>query len=357
MQARYPEEGDSDEAREGNAVHWVGHQGLNAYKFGKGETSPYKYVGRTDPDGTVITSDMADGAAYYLSELMPIIERTDSRLRFQAEGRIQCQTIHPHNWGTCDFWAPPGLEPGALYLRDLKYGYKYVDCRTWQLVNYAIGVAEQIPGAQVFDLGVIQPRGWHRGGGHRSYRVSREQLMGPLRETIKASVEESLRDDARCISGPHCYECRALLRCDAAHAMFGEGFRFIGTNQPEEPTVDQLSGELRLVYAAEDLIKQRKAALETEVEQRIRRGEVFPLWQLGHGRGAHRKWYPAAIEKLKALEKLGGPKLFKEEPVSPAEAERRGVPAKLMAEYAFQPPGKVKLLPTDPNAAKEAFEK
>jgi hypothetical protein len=107
LQRLYPEDDDSQDAREGTASHWGGQELLQGAMID---------VGQVAPNGVVLDIDMVEGAEMYqraVRDLVPV--------GGQVEERVDCSSVHPHMWGTPDFWHydPVGR---VLYVLDYKYG-------------------------------------------------------------------------------------------------------------------------------------------------------------------------------------------------------------------------------------------
>src|SRR5690349_20197915 len=117
MAALYPEEEDTPESREGTAAHEYLAAMLNGAS-GWG-------VGTVANNGHPITDEMMECAEALLADVASW--RFSCTVLFVVEQRLVMPEIHPTlNWGTTDIGGAD-LTNKILYIRDYKYGHRYVD--------------------------------------------------------------------------------------------------------------------------------------------------------------------------------------------------------------------------------------
>jgi len=201
------EDEESDFAREGTAAHAVGEGCL------KHGYEPWEYI-NLPMEGQMVTSEMANAVAYYVNsvnEWHP--ERTSDNS--WVERRFHCPTIHRYFFGTSDF-TYVYLRMRTLHVWDYKHGAGIVVEAEGnpQGMYYACGILEELELWDDVDdvvIHIVQPRGWHIEGPHRTWKVSTATLIEWLEDVCIPAMERALvsRDT---VAGEHCRFCPARSR-------------------------------------------------------------------------------------------------------------------------------------------------
>lgn len=355
VQAPLPDE-ETEDAKEGNAVHWVSDSCLKGIRSDWKGAYPHTYIGAEAPNGIIITGEMAEGANLYVGYAMKLIQKVGGLNSFVSESRLAMSGVHPDLWGDADLDLLDGREKTA-YILDLKYGFKAINIfEHWQTICYHIGQAHKYgPEVLKFVTAIVQPRAFHPLGPIRTISYNLEELSA-YAVKIKAAIVEALSSGPRLITGEHCYQCKGLYLCPAKRESAAASVDIIRGISIQNPTSEQLGQELTVLNNAEREVKQRKGALMSQAEARIHNGEFIPGWEMGIGRSGNRVW-TLPPEQVQALGKSEGVNLLEDKPCSPAVAEKRGLSRTMTASFTKSSAGKQKLMPVDENLYTEAFKK
>ncbi len=237
------------------------------------------------------------------------------------------------------------VSEGMLCIDDLKYGYGLVEVtENWQLIGYAIG--EVIRRGAMFErirLRIIQPRAHHEDGPIRSRILSYQELLD-YKEQIEnrmAAIAGGLKD---LVPTNQCKYCRAAPVCPAFNKSFHRGVDEMHKFLQDKITDEELSYQLDLAYRVQDLCKTRVSSLETLGVSRIRAGKIIPKYGIEQRHG-NREW--KANVSPEAIKMLTGKDLYKPAVMSPAQAEKIGVPKALIETYTERKFLGAKLKPMD----------
>lgn len=328
LEDRFPDS-ESEDAREGIAAHWLAEQVLGGHV----ETVE-ELTDRKAPNGVIITGEMVEHTQLYINAVhtvtrTPVVERTIATLEGIEDGTpdaIYVAGTHGHLW-------------------DLKYGYGIVEAPgNWQLAIYAIAIFTK-HGWSLEDVTarIVQPRPFHPDGRVRPWTITRDAALA-LAQEIVAAANATRDPNAPAVSGPHCNYCRALHVCEAARRAALNGVDVSVASSSDQLPPDALAGELRQLRRAVDAIKLRLDAIEGHALDVIARGGIVPGWSVERAFG-RRKWADPAM--LRALEALAGVPIYTEQPVTPAAAERAGVPRVLIDQFTTTPETGRKLVERD----------
>lgn len=235
---------------------------------------------------------------------------------------------------------------GKLYIDDLKYGWGIVEPRlNWQLLGYAVG--EMIRRQQYFTsvvLRIHQPRPYHEEGWTRTWEISYEELL-QYKEQIEARMDQIAAGSRELTTGSHCKYCPANHACPAFNRAFFSSVDYVLTHhEKDNVTNDHLAVQLQLIERIEEIVKIKKDSLTQLATYRIREGGIIPGFVMEQSYG-DRKWKSQVTPK--ALELLTGKKLVVEEMLSPAKAEKMGLPKELIATMVERPFKGVKVVRGD----------
>lgn len=305
---------------EGNAAHWLSLQLFKRYPITPG-TICY--------NGVVADEEMVQHVTRYVASL-------------DQGGDMEHNTSFTPNdkaWevrARCDHYAF-GAE--TLTIDDLKYGYRSVSPEwNWTLIAHAIGVCLDAGWwPPVIILRIHQPRRYHPDGPIREWRLSGEELMQAYYR-----IDARLRAEATGLeTGAECIKCPARFTCPAWREASMNAIDVSSDTFDDQLSNDRLDSELTLLAHAETVIVERRKALEELVKYKIKSGEIFANYGTMEQFG-HRKF--KSNVNAAVLQSLTGIDCSKPGTVTPAEAERRGVPESVIATLTERPSTGLKLV-------------
>jgi hypothetical protein len=338
LEASFPDQ-ESEDAREGTAAHWAAAQVLGGHVAMLDELTD-----RKAPNGVIITGEMVEHTQAYIDAVhsvtrTPVVERLIATTTGVEDGTPDAIYVQGDRGHLCD----------------LKYGYRIVEAPgNWQLAIYAIAMFIKHQWAlQDVTARIVQPRAFHPDGRVRSWTISRDDALR-LSQEITAAAARTQDPQAPAVTGPHCHDCRALHACEAARRAALNGVDVSVRSSPDAPPNDALAGELHTLRRAADAIKLRLDAIEGYALDVIAQGGLVPGWSVERAFG-RRKW--TNMDALRSLEALAGVPIYTEQPVTPAAAERAGVPRVLIDQFTTTPETGRKLVARDGSAkAREVFK-
>jgi hypothetical protein len=186
--------------------------------------------------------------------------------------------------GTLD-WRSVDTTTGTIYIRDLKYGFGWVEVfENYQLLSYAMLARDLSAGARI-NIGIVQPRANHPDGPIRTWEFAADDLR-PYANSIRGAMERASMADPPTVSGSHCRYCRGLLRCHTAAVAAGYAMDAAGTAGHGPMTPDQFALEMEFVTRASEMLGQRLTAMEAEGISMVKSGAIIPGWEARQAMGA-----------------------------------------------------------------------
>ena len=263
--------------REGTASHWVGAEVLDHWRRPYETNVPVMLctdlIGKTAPNGVVIDEEMAEGAEYWVQEVLDVCG--DGHLpRLLVEERVNMPDIHPDNWGTEDSsaWIP---DLNTLYLWDYKYGHREVDAvENLQLIDYVKGLlnTHMIPPTARVVMRVVQPFCYHAPSTVREWVQTVEQLT-PWFEHLSRQAHEAMTCPTM-TAGKHCRDCAAISRCSTAKRAGYSVITYAG--EPYDISIlegPDLAAERRILTEGLQIVKARLKAVDDELYQQVSDGD------------------------------------------------------------------------------------
>jgi hypothetical protein len=220
---------------------------------------------------------------------------------------------------------------GALYVDDLKYGWKIVEVKeNWQLIAYAIGeVIRRNTYFETIVLRIHQPRPHHEDGPTREWKITYEELLA-YKEQIEVRMEQRVAGGLSLVTGPHCQYCSAVATaCPAISKAFYHSVDVVHEFLQDDITNDELSAQLQLIDRVADIMKIKKSSLEDLAIHKIKNGEIIPNY-VSDSKMSDRKWKKEISPDLISM--LTGIDISEKIMLSPAKAEKCGVNKKLVAQ-------------------------
>lgn len=221
----------------------------------------------------------------------------------------------------------------VLYIDDMKYGWVHVEVKeNWQLLGYAIG--EVIRRQQAFDriiLRIHQPRPHHEDGPTREWEITYEQLLD-YKEKIEARMEKIAGGFAELVTGPKCKYCPAAASaCTAFNRAFYSGVDHILSDfKQDDINEKEISFQLSLLDRITDIMKIKQDSIKQLAVDKIKNGAIIPGYMCESSYG-DRTWKPNISPTV--IETLTGKKIVESVMLSPAKAEKMGVPKELVKNF------------------------
>lgn len=307
MPAAYPHVDDPTARDEGTAAHWLAQQWFNG-------AAPE--VGAKAPNGYIITADMFEHVATYLSALiagtMEIETTFTDGLHWQVNARadhIVCLS-HPND---------QYQTPAELIVDDFKYGWRLVEPEmNWTLIAHAIGYcARNRVTPPTIRLRIHQPRPHHSDGPLREWIIGYERLM-----ELYAQIHQTLTNPSNTLqSGKHCFNCHAFTNCPAAHDMRMNSLQMTTRVFTDELTDAELNNELSIIGDAKAALEASYDALKELALHRLQSGRVLADYGL-EPQMAQTRFKPGLTAAT--LTMLTGIDCSKPGTITPAEFKRRG---------------------------------
>lgn len=327
---------EEDAAMEGTAAAWAAETVING-----DATCIADMVGKVHKNGVEIDIDME-------RHLDPYIALAYSRLQPQAEIYGECPvTPEVKIAGTSDLqsWS----SPDDFHIDDLKYGYGIVEPTTLQLTAYALLAYARGIRAARWHLGIYQPRAVHHQGTYRVATYSLAEMEAQISALFQAA-QIAAGNVHTATPGDQCNHCRGAAKCAAlTHTVYAM-WSPLQSRAYLDPTAQQIADELAMLGQMESLVGARKAAVEAEAQERLRRQQFVPGWAMMPRKGQRKFKHP--IDTIRAMTGI--------DPTvtsicTPAELERRGADPALVSRLAETPTVGYKLAPYDARAIGALF--
>lgn len=351
LEALYPEESSSEQAREGTAAHWALSEMLNGRAIAEGQITP---------DNFVLTTEMVQGAEDVVRWIHRRIAANGNETpRMFVEQRVDVNRVHRECWGTLDL-ALYFERAQALDVADYKFGHGWVEVyENWQLVTYLAGMLEflGVSGLQndalKVTLGVIQPRSYHPDGALRTWQLTPTEAR-PYIVRLGEAALKALEPMADCVVNAECDNCRARHACPA---LQGRGLNAIDYSRKAVPfdlPPHALGIELADVRAAIKALEARETGLAGQAEAILKGGGRVPFWGI-ESKPGNLAWKVPMAEVITLGAMLGLDLKKPEEAITPTQARDRGLDPTLVDTYAQRPAGKSKLVLRDDTSARKVF--
>lgn len=222
---------------------------------------------------------------------------------------------------------------GYLCVEDLKYGWGIVEVEeNWQLLGYAIG--EVIRRGQAFEkisLRIHQPRPHHEDGTSREWLIDYTTLL-EYKERIETRMQEIVDGDKTLQTSKHCKYCdKSAEACPAFNRLFYRSIEVSTEFSQDNLTEQEISNQLDQIKRAEEVIKIKKDSLEELSIARIKEGKIIPKY-VQVEKYSNRSWNKGISSE--AIKMMTGIDINEKVMMTPAKAERKGVPKELVKQIA-----------------------
>ncbi len=307
---------------QGTAAHWVMEQCAVNWRSSAVESDLFcsDWVGKVDPDGTVVTAEIAEGAQFILDDLLRMASLYGGYEYLLIEQRVAMPGIHADNWGTLDLAL---YNPGRkiLVLSDLKFGHRLVRAKgNLQMIDYIEGLYETfaLPMDTEVHIRIVQPFAYAAWGPVDEHVCLLSDLV-PYFMQLKTKAHES-DTNPKLSTGKWCRDCAGREDCSAAreHAYLWASICDM-PYQMDKMSPDDKARESDLLADALAVIKARKEAIDDTLKAEISSGKpcAAKVYEASEGAIAwHDGSKPAAIAAFKAL----GVDITKTDALTPRQA-------------------------------------
>lgn len=268
-------ENTEERTRQGTAAHWVMEQCAKNWRSSQTESDLFcsDWIGKVDPDGTVITQEIAEGAQCILDDLLLMVSRFGGYQYLLIEQRVSMSRIHKDNWGTLDLALyNPTLK--MLVLSDLKFGFGLVRAAgNLQMIDYVEGLYEAyaMPMDTTVRIRIVQPFAFAPWGPVDEWVVQLSELA-PYFQKLHVKAHEAFTNP-KLTAGAHCRYCPANVDCPAAREyVYLWGSISDMPYQMDRMSADDKAREINLLVGVERLVKARRAALEDGLTADLSKG-------------------------------------------------------------------------------------
>lgn len=361
MVENYPEIEESEASREGEASHYVGEiliqMGVSMHVT---PSIKDELIGQTAPNGVIISDEIFEAAWEYANDVVREI-KSHSNPIWGVEKQLTAPRIHKESYGTTDAYLYNPVSH-QLIVWDYKFGFGVVEAfENWQGINYVAGLLDlfEIDGHKDqslrVEIRIVQPRASHRDGVIRTWKMLASDLRPYITQLFNAA-NEAMGDRAKTRSGKHCRYCDARHACPAALEAGLQMFEAVNKPIPAELTADQTGVQLAIIKRAIKQLSYLESGFEEQLKKHICEGKSVAGWALKNGVG-RRRWTKPTDEILKLGELMGVDLKKPVEPISPAQAEKKGLNAEVLAAYVEKPNTGLNLVQDNNKKAREVFSK
>lgn len=327
-----PDAEQTDDAREGDAAHYVAMDVLRGVI-----NDPSEYIDQKMPNGVYVTADMAEYVTQFTTDMLALegaklwVE-LPSDFDLSPETRILARP-------DVIAWQPA---TGTLTIPDFKYGYRLIEpFDNWTLVAYVMAAITSVLDGQAPDhinLMIYQPRPHHEDGKVRTLRLTYAEWWQKYAE-LQAAVAK-LTDELH--TGPHCYKCPGRANC---RALRNAGYNAIDASHTvfdDRMSDAELEQERLTILRAVATLEQRGDAISELIMHRIENGAVYQNHYIDREQYGHWKFNsgvtPALIKSITAID------ITKPGMLTTAQAIKKGVPESVAQAFSTRPKLAAKLV-------------
>lgn len=323
--------------------------------------SPYIEAGPAAAEGTAF----GEFVQYWL-EKRPVTDKASNGVPFDEDMKFHAASIIPLigedakcetriDWQTrSGIWIKGSYDisfvrNNKLYIDDCKYGWNIVDVKeNWQLLGYAIGEMLRLqPSVQSVVMRIHQPRPHHEDGPTREWEISLTELW-QYRERIEERMAQIASGFTELATGKQCKYCpHASASCTAFNRAFYAGVDHVMNHHQQDNVNDkEIAHQLDLIARIQEIVKIKSDSLNQLAIDRVKNGAVIPNYMTEASYG-DRKWKKCVSPLV--IETLTGKKITETVMLSPAKAEKLGVPKDLVKTFVDRHFVGMKLVRKDAN--------
>ena len=328
---------DTESSKEGTAAHYVADSMLNAYKHGGNHLDLIDMLlYKKAPNSVIITDEMIDSALTYVNVVIGIVGDDSERKKMLfIENRVDSKYIDPEAWGSADaiFY---DVTTNTLYIWDFKHGHTRVDAiGNMQIIGYAQATAETFNYKSInprLSLNIVQPRCYDSKGPVDNWIISFDHIRAYVNQ-MKHSVAQYRMNMSKLVTGTWCTNCPVSYKCPALTRVVAECIDHSMKTIPLVMSAEAIAYEKSLIDIATERMKERKTAIDTQIENRVRKGELIPGYKMQE-KMSHSKWKTDDVAEIKVMGELLGVNVVQEaKPLTPTQVKNEclgsslGIPA------------------------------
>ncbi len=331
---------ESEYAAEGTAAHELAEMcmktGAEAWEY----LEEFVYIDYE------VTEEMSNAVQMYLDECRALMRKYPDAIVL-IEQRVDNKDLHPDFGGMSDFTL---ITPEIIFTRDFKYGVGISKdaIKNPQMRYYGIGNFFKLPvehreTIQIFNNGIVQPRGFHPAGEIRAEVVPRDELLKWWKLELQPAMKAVDEPNAPLKAGEHCRFCPAIIGCPIMQAMAKAAAK--AKSEDAQLWTDE---ELGLEYEALAPVRMYLKAIQGEAYARAVKGKEIPGGKIVRGR-ADRVLNDGADKE--AIEKWGDEAYTDRKIKSPAQLAKLLGGKTFVSANAHKPEGKLSFVPLDHKSA------
>lgn len=222
----------------------------------------------------------------------------------------------------------------TLYVDDYKYGWGLVEPKeNYQLIAYAIG--EIISQGVAYDkivMRIHQPRPYHENGSTREWTITYNELL-----TWKQKIDDRMKainqGENSLVTGKHCKYCPAAAHCPSFNSKFYQVVEVVKEFNQHNVADNDIALKLDLISDIEDIFKTYKSSLEMLAINRLKEGKILKNYIIEENFG-NRNWKNDISPD--AIKLMTGKDITEKIMLSPAKAEKLGVPKVLIDQMTYR---------------------
>lgn len=337
----------SEASEEGEAAHYFASLFLMSLKYpdGTDRTCQPPNLGDKAPNGQILTFEMFHAIFEYFHHVMTSFKMHSMLMIENKQG--PSDIFGPNCWGTPDLYAILH-DSLVVFLRDYKHGFGLVEVlENWQQIIYAGILSERLNGDNyTYDLGIVQPRGFHPQGTIRLWTTD-EKTLNPYWDRVKDALQKAYGSDKfpSLIAGPWCDMCRCRLSCPSHNKVVGKAMDFNDRAVPVNMSADDKATQFILAKRMLKTLQSRVDALELQlISDYETKGIAATHVEYSMGKG-RRKWKenvtPEMVKQLGDMENINLAKPL--EVITPTQAIQQGLDERAVMQLSEQPNTGVKL--------------
>lgn len=346
MEKQFPQE-DTQDTREGTAVHWAGAELLRGGVVA---------LGQVVEGDVVLNVEMIEAAEMWAAHVL-----SRGRGAGLVEETLPAGPLHPENWGTPDHW-DFDWSTMTLYLDDLKYGHRWVDVYlNDQLINYAALILATLGLFSRGDIKIVctlvLPRCYTGARPIQTWITTSGEMFSHW-NALSAAFHAADNPDAPCNATDvsACYDCSARHACEANQRATAIAVHVVSQPVPLHLSPQAMAKYLRVLRDAEMRIKSMREGVEQSIIQTIRRHRTVPGFALQSRPGREVFTDEASQNGVVEISALYGVDVVKRrELITPKQAIKAGVPAHVVKMYSRTNSGALELVEDDGSAAARVF--
>lgn len=306
------------------------------------QRTPNPKFGPYATNGVFLDQDMWFYARSTYAEILSgakgSLVETEERIDWMTQAGVTIRGQFDISYGVAD----------TLFVEDLKCGWGIVDVKeNWQLIGYAIGQCfrlyqkhQWLPKTIVFKI--HQPRPYHPDGRIRTWGISFEELMQYKDQIEQRMLAYVNGDKTLQTSQKSCKYCPGLTSCPAMHKSVYKSVDVALTDWEDKVMSNEdVSFELGLLTRASEMIELKLKSLTQLATHRLGNGQIIPGYAYESELG-DRKWHDnVTVDVIKAM---SGKDITRTDMLSPNQAEKAGVPRKLVAQLTSRSQKGLKLV-------------